>query len=91
MKLSRLATIAILASALMVSACANTIRGVGKDAANTVNATEVAGNERRERRELADQPHTDLCGVRVSGRGADVVLALHEVLGGLDRHRRSRQ
>ena len=40
MKLSRLATIAILASALMVSACANTIRGVGKDAANTVNATE---------------------------------------------------
>ena len=44
MKLSRLATIAILASALMVSACANTIRGVGKDAANTVNATEDAGN-----------------------------------------------
>jgi entericidin B len=43
MKLSRLATIAILASALMVSACANTIKGVGKDAANTVNATESAG------------------------------------------------
>jgi entericidin B len=44
MKLSQLATIAILASALMVSACANTIKGVGKDAANTVNATEAAGN-----------------------------------------------
>jgi entericidin B len=44
MKLSQLATIAILASALMMSACANTIRGAGKDAANTVNATEAAGN-----------------------------------------------
>ena len=43
MKLSRFATIAILASALTVSACANTIRGVGRDAANTVNATEQAG------------------------------------------------
>ena len=43
MKLSRFATIAILASALMASACANTIRGVGRDAANTVNATEAAG------------------------------------------------
>ena len=44
MKLSQLATIAILGSALMMSACANTIKGVGKDAANTVNATEAAGN-----------------------------------------------
>jgi entericidin B len=43
MELSRFATIAILASALVVSACANTIRGVGRDAANTVNATEAAG------------------------------------------------
>ena len=53
MKLSRFATIAILASALMVSACANTIRGVGRDAANTVNATEACRQERRQRRELA--------------------------------------
>ena len=43
MSLYRLATIAVLASALMVSACANTIRGVGKDVGNTVNATEDAG------------------------------------------------
>ncbi len=34
---------AILACALIVSACANTIRGVGADAANTVNATQTAG------------------------------------------------
>jgi entericidin B len=43
MKRPGLATIAILASALMMSACANTIRGVGRDAANTVNATQSAG------------------------------------------------
>jgi entericidin B len=43
MKLSQFATIAVLAGALAVSACANTIKGVGKDAANTVNATESAG------------------------------------------------
>jgi len=43
MKLSQFATIAVLAGALAVSACANTIKGVGKDAANTVNATEAAG------------------------------------------------
>ena len=43
MKLSQLATIAVLAGALAVSACANTIKGVGKDAANTVNATQNAG------------------------------------------------
>ncbi|WP_353645616.1 EncA/B family entericidin [Mesorhizobium sp. WSM2239] len=33
---------AILACALVVAACANTIRGVGRDASNTVNATEQA-------------------------------------------------
>lgn len=44
MKLSKLAPIAVLACALMVSACANTIRGAGQDAANTVNAVEGAGN-----------------------------------------------
>ena len=31
MKLSQFATIAVLAGALAVSACANTIKGVGKD------------------------------------------------------------
>jgi entericidin B len=40
---SRFATIAVLAAALMSAACANTIRGVGADAANTVNATQSAG------------------------------------------------
>lgn len=34
---------AALASLLMLSACANTIRGVGQDAANTVDAAESAG------------------------------------------------
>ncbi len=43
MKPSTYACIAALASLMLVSACANTIRGVGQDAANTVNATEHAG------------------------------------------------
>lgn len=34
---------ALLALALL-SSCANTIRGVGRDAANTVDATQSAGN-----------------------------------------------
>jgi predicted small secreted protein len=43
MKHYRLASIAaVLACALAASACANTIRGVGRDASNTVNATESA-------------------------------------------------
>ena len=46
MKLSKLAPIAaILACALFVSACANTIRGVGADASDAVNATESAAND----------------------------------------------
>lgn len=46
MKLSRIAPIAaLLACALAVSACANTIRGVGKDASNTVDATQGAVND----------------------------------------------
>lgn len=44
MKVTRIASIAtILVCGLMVASCANTIRGVGKDAANTVNATQNAG------------------------------------------------
>ena len=43
MKTSTYAVVALLASALLVSGCANTIRGVGKDAANTVDATQNAG------------------------------------------------
>jgi len=37
----------ILATSMMMLAlasCANTIKGVGRDAANTVNATQNAGN-----------------------------------------------
>jgi entericidin B len=45
MTLSRYVSIAVIASALLVSACANTIRGFGQDAANTVNATEHAGKK----------------------------------------------
>ena len=45
MTISRLAPLAaVLAAALALSACANTIRGVGRDAANTVDATQSAGN-----------------------------------------------
>jgi entericidin B len=43
MKLGRLATIALLLGALMAAGCANTIRGIGKDTASAVDATEDAG------------------------------------------------
>jgi entericidin B len=43
MKSLTYACMALLASTLLLSACANTIRGAGKDVANTVNATEHAG------------------------------------------------
>jgi entericidin B len=43
MKLGRFFTIVTLLGALMASGCANTIRGFGKDAANTVDATQSAG------------------------------------------------
>jgi Entericidin EcnA/B family. len=42
MNLQRLATLVVLCGALAAAGCANTIRGVGRDAANTVNATEGA-------------------------------------------------
>jgi entericidin B len=45
MKLSRLAPIAVLAAARLASACANTIKGAGADAANVVDATQSAGNK----------------------------------------------
>lgn len=45
MNISRFATIAFLISALMAAGCANTIRGAGKDAANTVNAAEGAAGD----------------------------------------------
>ena len=40
MKLSRLAPVALLLSAILVSACANTVRGVGKDVKGTAEAVE---------------------------------------------------
>jgi len=36
-------TILILAAVLSASACANTIRGIGQDTANAVDATQSAG------------------------------------------------
>jgi entericidin B len=42
---SRYAFVAAVASLLLLTACANTIRGVGQDAANTVNATQNAGHK----------------------------------------------
>ncbi len=40
MKLSKLAPLAVLLCALAVTACANTVRGVGKDVNATVDAVE---------------------------------------------------
>lgn len=40
MKLSRLAPVALIISALLVTACANTVRGVGRDVKGTVKAVE---------------------------------------------------
>ena len=45
MKLRHLTTITILLGALLASACANTIRGVGQDTANSVNAVQGAGHK----------------------------------------------
>jgi len=42
MKLGKLTAIALLVGALTAVGCANTVRGVGRDAANTVNATQGA-------------------------------------------------
>ena len=33
----------VIAALISLTACGNTIRGVGRDAANTVNATQAAG------------------------------------------------
>lgn len=40
MKLSRLAPVALIISALLVASCANTVRGVGRDVKGTVKAVE---------------------------------------------------
>jgi len=40
MKLFRIAPIAVLACALALAACANTVRGVGRDVKSTANAVE---------------------------------------------------
>ncbi|WP_167591571.1 hypothetical protein [Jiella endophytica] len=37
--------ITLLAGAMMLSACANTVRGVGRDVGNTVDATGAAVND----------------------------------------------
>jgi predicted small secreted protein len=43
---NRLAVLSsILAGALVLSACANTVRGVGRDLGNTVDATGAAVND----------------------------------------------
>ncbi|WP_082550018.1 entericidin A/B family lipoprotein [Mesorhizobium sp. Root157] len=44
MKLSKLAPIAIIACALALAACANTVRGAGKDINNTADAIEDSVN-----------------------------------------------
>ena len=43
MKPSPIVPIAVILAVAALAGCANTIRGMGADAANTVNATENAG------------------------------------------------
>ncbi len=40
MKRSRLASVVLIISALVLAACANTVRGVGRDVKATANAVE---------------------------------------------------
>ncbi|MBN9245486.1 MAG: EncA/B family entericidin [Mesorhizobium sp.] len=44
MKFIRLAPFAVIAAALMLAGCANTVRGVGKDVKSTAHAVEDAVN-----------------------------------------------
>ena len=44
MKISLVFPIAAILAILAISGCANTIRGMGADTANTVNATQSAGH-----------------------------------------------
>ena len=44
MKLSHIAPIAAVLAVVALAGCANTIRGMGQDTANTVNATQSAGH-----------------------------------------------
>jgi len=43
--MKKISILAVLIAALGLPACANTIKGVGKDAANTVDATKAAGED----------------------------------------------
>ncbi|MNY70975.1 hypothetical protein BLJAPNOD_02464 [Ensifer sp. M14] len=46
MKAQTIATVSVILVALTtLSACGNTIRGIGQDTANTVNATQSAGKK----------------------------------------------
>lgn len=46
MRISALSRLAVLLAIIGISAgCANTIRGVGRDAANTVNAVQGVGQD----------------------------------------------
>ena len=44
MKLSHIVPIAAVLAVVALAGCANTIRGMGQDTANTVNATQNAGH-----------------------------------------------
>jgi len=43
MKLIRIAPLAAVAATLLLAGCGNTIRGMGQDTANAVDATQDAG------------------------------------------------
>lgn len=44
MNLSHIVPIAVVLAVVALAGCANTIRGMGADTANTVNATQSAGH-----------------------------------------------
>lgn len=44
MRISHIASLAVVLSITALTGCANTIRGIGADTANTVNATQSAGH-----------------------------------------------
>lgn len=45
MTFSKLVPIAMIISALFLASCANTMRGMGRDASNTIDATEDAAED----------------------------------------------
>jgi predicted small secreted protein len=70
---------AALCVMLALSSCGNTIRGMGKDAANTVDATQNAGNRvgHAATKKRSSQQSRRACVCAPRFKVADVVPSLH--------------